>query len=132
MKHSRHGSQPVMRGYIRAATPEAFTLDALWRPTSHSTRAKWGPVVASGAPLGKSLKSQTGRLNALDIGQGAVVAALPGDRLVEVEQIGLSLRRDDDLVGHLADFSRFSWWARRVWRTRSAGIARDGSTCMAS
>jgi hypothetical protein len=32
MKHSRHGSQPVMRGYIRAATPEAFTLDALWRP----------------------------------------------------------------------------------------------------
>jgi integrase len=32
MKHSRHGSQAVMRGYIRAAaTPEAFTSGALWR-----------------------------------------------------------------------------------------------------
>jgi integrase len=32
MKHSRHGSRAVMRGYIRAAaTPEAFTSGALWR-----------------------------------------------------------------------------------------------------
>ena len=32
MQHSRHGSQTVMRGYIRAAaTPEAFTSGALWK-----------------------------------------------------------------------------------------------------
>jgi integrase len=32
MQHSRHGSQAVMRGYIRAAaTPEAFASGALWR-----------------------------------------------------------------------------------------------------
>ena len=32
MAHSRHGSQAVMRGYIRAAgTEEAFTSGALWR-----------------------------------------------------------------------------------------------------
>jgi integrase len=32
MRHSRHGSQTVMRGYIRAAaTEEAFTSGALWR-----------------------------------------------------------------------------------------------------
>ena len=32
MQHSRHGSQAVMRGYIRAATaPEAFTPWAPWR-----------------------------------------------------------------------------------------------------
>ena len=32
MVHSRHGSQAVMRGYIRAAgTEEAFTSGALWR-----------------------------------------------------------------------------------------------------
>jgi integrase len=32
MQHSRHGSQTVMRGYIRAAaTEEAFTSGALWR-----------------------------------------------------------------------------------------------------
>jgi integrase len=32
MKHSRHGSQAVMRTYIRAAAvPEAFTSGALWR-----------------------------------------------------------------------------------------------------
>jgi integrase len=32
MKHSRHGSQAVMRGYIRAAAvEEAFTSGALWR-----------------------------------------------------------------------------------------------------
>ncbi len=32
MKHSRHGSQVVMRTYIRAAgVEEAFTSGALWR-----------------------------------------------------------------------------------------------------
>jgi len=32
MKHSRHGSQAVMRTYIRAAgVEEAFTSGALWR-----------------------------------------------------------------------------------------------------
>ena len=32
MKHSRHGSQAVMRAYIRAAgVEEAFTSGALWR-----------------------------------------------------------------------------------------------------
>ena len=32
MKHSRHGSQAVMRSYIRAAAvEEAFTSGALWR-----------------------------------------------------------------------------------------------------
>jgi hypothetical protein len=39
--------------------------------------AQPGPdVVASGAPLGKRRKPQTGRLDTLDIGQGAVAAAL--------------------------------------------------------
>jgi len=32
MQHSRHGSQAVMRSYIRAAgVKEAFTSGALWR-----------------------------------------------------------------------------------------------------
>jgi hypothetical protein len=32
MRHSRHDSQAVMRGYIRAAAAEeAFTSGALWR-----------------------------------------------------------------------------------------------------
>jgi hypothetical protein len=103
-------------------------------PPLEADNAKSRTDIAAEVPaLRRKIKTETMRLDPLNVSHGGACSGGVGNKLVRLQQIVARLRRKDDLAAlHAPSLSLAAWRARMLAKTVLADIARVGSAFMAS